>query len=94
MSINPYKKRSKIEIIKDVLEVIKDDQYIGPTKLMRKSNLSFQMFQDYIDELLEKRFIDIKKYKNRRNIYFLTSKGYNFLNKFDDFLEFLNEFGF
>ena len=54
------KKRERLEVIKDILEAIKEGRNIKPTRLLYASNLSPQMFKDYINELLEKGFIKIE----------------------------------
>lgn len=93
--MNPFKKRTKLEIVKDIMTVIKDNNnLISPTKLMRLSNLSFQMFEEYLAELEKKEFVKIENLKGKRNVYSLTDKGFSFLSKFKEFKTFLDEFGF
>ena len=47
------KKRNKLEIIKDILEVIKNKNgKIKPTHILYKSNLSYIMMDDYLTELI------------------------------------------
>ena len=88
-------KRSKIEIIKDILLTIQNNQNkIPPTKLMRFSNLSFQMFQEYLDELEQKEFVKSIQTGPKRSVYSLTEKGQIFLSKYKEFNNFLCEFGF
>jgi len=90
-----FKKRSKIEIIRDILLTIQQNQNkIAPTKLMRFSNLSFQMFQEYLEELEQKEFVNIDNINNKRSFYSLTEKGQQFLDKYKEFNSFLEEFGF
>ena len=89
------KKRSKIEIIKDILLTIQRNQNkIPPTKLTRLSNLSFQMFQEYLEELEKKGIIIIENVNEKRSFYCLTEKGQQFLDKYKEFNSFLEEFGF
>ena len=88
------KKRSKMDIIRDILRVIyENNNSVAPTKLMRTSNLSFQMFTDYIEELKYKGFV-LEKINGKRSIYSLSIKGQNFFFKFKEFTQFLEEFGF
>jgi predicted transcriptional regulator len=51
-------KRARLEIIKDILEII-DKSRIGikTTPLLRKTNISSSRFKEYFEELREKRFI-------------------------------------
>ena len=51
-------KRNKLEIIRDILELIRENHNsIKTTPLLRKSNLSSQGFSEYMKELLEKDLI-------------------------------------
>ena len=45
------KKRERLEIIKDILNSVRDSKEIKPTRLLYSSNLSPQMFKDYVEEL-------------------------------------------
>jgi len=86
-------KRAKLEIIRDILEIIKDNfNSIKPTPLIRKSNLSTSRFKEYYAELKNKGFIqEIEKGKNNRRIS-LTEKGSKFLEKYRTIVEFIEEF--
>ena len=52
------KKRERLEVIWDILKVIMDNGSMGPTRLLYASNLSPQMFKEYVEELKDKRFIE------------------------------------
>lgn len=92
--MKPFQKRSRLEIIRDILKVIRDsNSVISPTKLLRLSNLSYQMFEEYLGELKSKGMVELKQYKGKRNVYALTPKGKEFLEKYEDFISFLREFG-
>jgi predicted transcriptional regulator len=85
-------KRNKLEIIKDILETIKDNHnLIKPTPLLRKSNLSTTRFNEYILDLLKKNFVEeIEKDSNK---YFsLTQKGFRYLEKYHSIVGFIEEF--
>lgn len=89
-----FQKRSRLEIIRDVLQVIREyNDAIGPTKIQRLSNLSFQMFEEYVEELEDKGFIRIRLQSNNRKIYSITSKGRVLLDKCEDFESFLDDMG-
>ncbi len=51
------KKRERLDIIKDILMSIRENRNIKPTRLLYASNLSPQMFKEYINELISKNFI-------------------------------------
>ena len=47
------KKRTRLEIIRDILEVIKTKSgKITPTHILYKSNLSYSMMEQYIKEMI------------------------------------------
>jgi len=87
------KKRNRLEIIHDILKVIRDKSgRIKPTHILYKSNLSYQMMDDYLNELKEKGFILEKKTKSGK-IYEITEKGINYLNKYSMIIDFTDSFG-
>jgi predicted transcriptional regulator len=85
-------KRGKLEIIKDMLEVIKrKGNSIKPTPLLRQSNLSSIRFKEYMAEIIEKGFVrEIEK--EGEKFISLTDKGFKFLEKYKTIVEFIDEF--
>jgi predicted transcriptional regulator len=87
------KKRNRLEIIKDILEVIRNRSgRIKPTHILYKSNLSHTMMAEYIDELKEKKFIREEE-KGRSKTFFITEKGLEYLEKYSLIAEFTESFG-
>lgn len=87
------KKRGRLQIIYDILRVIKEKNgKIKPTNILYKSNLSNQMFQEYMNELIQKGFVLEKDTKNSKT-YSLTQKGFDYLNKYQMIVDFTNSFG-
>lgn len=87
------KKRNRLEIIRDILKVIRDRSgRIKPTHILYKSNLSYQMMEEYLKELKEKDFIREKKIKTGRT-YEITEKGINYLDKYNMIANFTESFG-
>ncbi|MFT4244279.1 MAG: winged helix-turn-helix domain-containing protein [Candidatus Woesearchaeota archaeon] len=85
-------KRSRLEVIFDILSIVKKHHQIKKTPLLRFSNLSYENFNNYYEELLEKEFvIEEVDSKNKMSIS-LSSKGHEFLTKFKDIQKFLKEF--
>ena len=85
-------KRGKLEIMRDVLKIIRENRnFIKPTPLLRKSNLSSARFQEYFSELLEKGFIREIEDKNSKSIC-LTDKGFKFLERYQAIVNFIDEF--
>lgn len=87
------KKRTKLEVIKDILNVIKSrNGKIKPTHILYKSNLSHQMMEEYILELKEKGFILEKSAKKGRT-YEITDKGMKYLSEYETIVNFTSTFG-
>ena len=87
------KKRGRLQIIYDILGVIKEKNgKIKPTNILYKSNLSNQMFQEYMNELMQKGLITKNQTKSSKT-YSLTQKGFDYLNKYQMIADFTNSFG-
>jgi len=86
------KKRERLEVIRDILNSIRSNREIKPTRLLYSSNLSPQMFKDYIDELIKKDFIKLEVTDDKR-FFLLTKKGYDFLQEYKMIENFVSNFG-
>lgn len=87
------KKRNRLEVIKDILEVIRNKSgRIKPTHILYKSNLSYQMMEEYLAELITKGFIKEGK-REKGKTYFITEKGLNYLQQYRMISEFTTSFG-
>ena len=87
------KKRERLEIIKDILRAIRENRNIKPTRLLYASNLSPQMFKDYINELISKGFIELDIDAKEKKTFSLTQKGYEFLEEYRIVENFVENFG-
>jgi predicted transcriptional regulator len=88
------KKRDRLQVIYDILRCIKDKNgKIKPTHILYKSNLSHQMMDDYISELIEKGFINEIKKEGNSKTYSITQKGQDYLSKYKVIIDFVNSFG-
>ena len=87
------KKRERLDIIRDILKSIREHRKIKPTRLLYASNLSPQMFKDYIDELLGKKFIQLETDEKDKKFFSLTKKGYEFLEEYKVIENFIENFG-
>jgi len=87
------KKRERLEVIKDILRVIKDNRKIKPTRLLYASNLSPQMFKEYVDELLTKKFIILETDDKDKKFFSITIKGQEFLQEYRVIENFIENFG-
>ncbi|MFH1174940.1 MAG: winged helix-turn-helix domain-containing protein [archaeon] len=87
------KKRDRLQIIHDILSTIRDkDGKIRKTHILYKSNLSPQMLDDYLGELLGKQLVEEVNSKGLKT-YKLTDKGFEFVAKYKMIAEFIESFG-
>jgi len=87
------KKRERLEVIKDILEAIRRNRKIKPTRLLYSSNLSPQMFKEYINELISKGFIKLDIDDKDKKTFSITKKGNDFLQEYKVIEEFVENFG-
>jgi len=87
------KKRERLEVIRDILKAIQNNRQIKPTRLLYSSNLSPQMFKEYINELISKGFIKLEIDKNEKKTFSLTKKGNDFLQEYKIIENFVENFG-
>lgn len=86
-------KRSKKEIIFDILQVIQDrGGKIKPTHLMYKANLSHTQMKGYLEDLLKGSLIEKNVIANK-SIIFITPKGRDFFIKYKQIKELEKTFG-
>ena len=87
------RKRERLEVIRDILESIRSNRSIKPTRLLYASNLSPQMFKEYINELLSKGFISLDIDSKEKKTFSLTKKGQDFLQEYKVIENFIENFG-
>lgn len=87
------RKRERLDVIRDILLSVRESRAIKPTRLLYASNLSPQMFKDYVDELLEKGFLIFKTNEKGKKMILLTEKGNNFLEEYRVIEKFVENFG-
>ncbi len=87
------KKRERLEVIRDIIQSISTSRQIKPTRLLYASNLSPQMFKEYVNELLSKGFIKFEIDKKEKKTFSLTSKGQEFLQEYRVIENFVENFG-
>ncbi len=87
------KKRERLGVIKDILNAIRENRSIKPTRLLYASNLSPQMFKEYINELISKKFINLDIGKKDKKTFSLTKKGNEFLEEYRVIENFIGNFG-
>lgn len=91
--MDKMRKRDRLEVIHDILSVIRDrNNSVKPTPLLRYSNLSSQSFTEYYKELITKQLIKEITDKKGKKFVTLTDKGFNFLEKYQLILGFIDDF--
>lgn len=84
--------RSKKKINQTILQVLSDNGYTKQSKIMIKARISNTPFHEYINKLIQQKYVEIQKIKTkgtthcRRNrptyiFYFITTKGIMRLKK-------------
>ncbi len=86
-------KRSRLQVIYDILDSVRQKKNkIKPTHIMYKANLSHQMMEDYLEDLIRKKFLKENKTTSGKT-YSLTQKGFEYLDKYKLIIEFTDSFG-
>lgn len=86
------KRRTKVEVIKDLLEVLKENKKVKITHLIYKSNLSNNSIKPYLEDLKEKEMIAECVEKKKKH-YEITDKGHEFLAEFERMKIFSEAYG-
>jgi predicted transcriptional regulator len=87
------RKRDRLQVIHDILNAISEKNgKVRPTHILYKSNLSHQMMEEYLNELIEKGFVTQESNKQGKT-YSLSQKGFDYLNKYKLITEFVDSFG-
>ena len=86
------KKRNKIEIVYDILEVIRiNNSHIKTTQILSKANLSHVKLKVFLEELEGNGLIEIHEEKKHK-YYQLSKKGYEYLDKLKQMKKFMEVF--
>ena len=87
------KKRDRLEIIKDILELLRDKgEKVKPTHIMYKANLSHVMLKEYTTELVKKKLIEELTVKGKKR-FILTQKGFSYLKDYSIIRGFVDSYG-
>ena len=87
------KKRERLDVIRDILNTVRENRQIKPTRLLYASNLSPQMFKEYINELLEKKFIKLEVDGKDKKFFSLAKRGQDFIQEYKVIENFIENFG-
>jgi predicted transcriptional regulator len=84
----PSKRRDKLYIVAEILEIVKDG--VLKTQIMYRANLSFTQLNDYLRFMLKSELLE-KIPINEKEIYKATGKGLDFLQRYREITELLKE---
>jgi predicted transcriptional regulator len=86
------KKRTRLEVIRDLLQILRLRKNVRITPLIYKSNLSNNSIKPYIEELIEKDLIT--KTQEGKDVFFnITKRGFEFLEEFNKIKIFSEAYG-
>lgn len=86
------KKRIRLEVIRDILKILRENREVKITHLIYKSNLSNNSIKPYLKDLLENNMIE-EIIKDERRLFKITKKGNEFLEEFNKIKIFSESFG-
>ena len=86
------KKRTRLEVIRDILEILRENKQTKITHLIYKSNLSNNSIKPYLKDLLENGMIE-QTVSNEKREFKIASKGHVFLEEFNKIKIFSESFG-
>lgn len=85
-------KRNKLEIMRDILEIVRDNKEIKPTPLLRQSNVSSSRFKEYFEEMKKRGLLREGRGRRDERLVILTERGFKFLEKYKTIVNFIEEF--
>jgi len=85
-------KRTKLEVIKDILEVLSKGRNVKITHLIYKSNLSNNSIKPHLNELLSNGLMTIYEEDNKKH-FRITQKGQEFLKEYNKMKIFSDSYG-
>lgn len=86
------KKRTKLEVIRDILEVVKKNKKTRITHIIYKANLSNNSIKPYLNELLGSDLLIETEEKGTR-FFEITQKGRDFIDEFNKIKVFSDAYG-
>lgn len=87
------KHKEKLEIIKNILDLIKSNKNSIPRdSILKKVDLNRKIFNEYLKELEEKDFIKRFNNKNSKNTFSLTDKGFHYISRYNSMINFIEDF--
>ncbi|MCS7139463.1 MAG: winged helix-turn-helix domain-containing protein [Candidatus Nezhaarchaeota archaeon] len=88
------RKRSRLDIVFEILEAIHDEGELGPTKLSIMINLSYDRVKKILDDMLKKKLIEVSPNQRQGSTAFrLTSRGLTLLSELRRVRKLLEDYG-
>ena len=75
------KYRHRLEIIRDILLVVSDNDRVRKTHIMYGANLGYKILMRYLEELLKLGLLEC----DGKSCYFLKEKGERFLKLYEEY---------
>ncbi|MBS3079334.1 hypothetical protein J4218_04385 [Candidatus Pacearchaeota archaeon] len=85
-------KRTKLEIIRDMLNILQRNRKVKITHLIYKANLSNNSIKPYLDDLLKNGLVE-QYAEDDQKLFRITMKGNEFLMEFSKIKVFSESFG-
>ena len=85
-------KRTKLEVTRDILEVLQKNRQVKITHLIYKSNLSNNSIKSYLENLLKNNLIE-QIFNGDKKFFKITSRGLEFLQEFNRIKLFSESYG-
>jgi len=85
-------KRNRLEVTRDILEILQKNRQVKITHLIYKANLSNNSIKPYMEYLLKNKFMEEVIDKDKR-FFKITNKGNEFLIEFSKIKIFSESFG-
>lgn len=86
------KKRTKLEVTRDLLNVLKSGKKTIVTHLIYKANLSNNSIKEYLENLLKNGLVR-EVHENNKRFFVITSRGQSFLEEYQKISIFADAYG-
>lgn len=86
------KKRTKFEVLRDILKILTKEKNVGITRLIYKSNLSNNSIKPHLRKLIEKKFI-CEVINDGKRYFEIKERGREFLTEFNKIKIFSEAYG-
>ena len=86
------KKRTRLEVLKDLLEVLQKNKQVKITHLIYKANLSNNSIKPYLEYLLKNNMLE-QIIVDEKRMFKITLKGNEFLQEFNKIKIFSDSYG-